>query len=112
MKAFRLCKIILAATVLVLAVAAISIADTSVYKCQEEAGCIDTRVNFGAVEIKCTDVNGDILADWVCEYELEYSCKNTLTGETRTGGFEPESNSLCEKLCGPCKNGWNKLGTN
>lgn len=81
-------------------------AETIEYRCDQQVGCIDQRVNFGAVQIKCTDVNGDILSDWVCEYEIEYSCRNRLTGEVRTGGFDPLADSLCDKLCGPCKNGW------
>ncbi|CCO24655.1 hypothetical protein [Maridesulfovibrio hydrothermalis] len=76
------------------------------YKCQSGPMCIDERVNFGMVQIRCTDVNGDVLADWICEYEAEYTCKNTLTGQTRAAGFNPLSGSLCEKLCGPCKEGW------
>jgi hypothetical protein len=52
------------------------------------------------------DVNGDLLSDWVCEYEMEYSCKNELTGEVRKGGFDPMETSLCSELCGPCKEGW------
>ncbi|WP_432736409.1 hypothetical protein [Maridesulfovibrio sp. FT414] len=86
--------------------ASASLADVTVYHCQNGTGCIDERVNFGAVQVKCMDVNNDVLADWVCEYELEYSCRNTLTGEIRTGGFDPLETPLCDKLCGSCKEGW------
>ncbi|MFW5498616.1 MULTISPECIES: hypothetical protein [unclassified Maridesulfovibrio] len=83
-----------------------ALADVSTYKCDQGPACIDERVNFGTAQIKCTDVNGDVLSDWVCEYELEYTCTNKLTGEIRKGGFDPIASSLCSKLCGPCKQGW------
>jgi len=83
-----------------------SYAETNTYTCDEGPYCIDERVNFGSVKIQCMDVNGDLLSDWVCEYEMEYSCKNELTGEVRKGGFDPMETSLCSELCGPCKEGW------
>ncbi|WP_415712996.1 hypothetical protein [Maridesulfovibrio sp.] len=85
-----------------------AIADTSNFKCDDGPGCIDERVNFGTAKIKCTDVNGDVLSDWVCEYEMEYSCRNELTGEVRKGGYDPQGTSLCSELCGPCDEGWEK----
>ncbi|HAS89570.1 MAG TPA: hypothetical protein DCS48_09735 [Desulfovibrio sp.] len=81
-------------------------ADVTIYKCHKGPACIDEKVNFGAAEIKCTDVNGDVLSDWVCEYELEYTCTNKLTGQVRKGGFDPMVKSLCSALCGPCSEGW------
>lgn len=81
-------------------------AGATTYKCHEGPACIDEKVDFGAAKIKCTDVNGDILSDWVCEYELEYTCTNKLTGQVRKGGFNPMVKSLCSTLCGPCDEGW------
>jgi len=100
------CKIVLLTAILTISLFSISNAETITYKCQDGPACIDQRINFGAVQIKCTDVNGDILSDWVCEYELEYTCKNTMTGQVEKGGFDPLSSNLCSKLCGPCKEGW------
>ncbi|WP_320008331.1 hypothetical protein [Maridesulfovibrio sp.] len=81
-------------------------AGKTTYRCDQGPGCRDERVNFGTAEIQCLDINGDILSDWVCEYEAEYSCRNQLTGEIRKGGFDPIPTSLCSKLCGQCKTGW------
>jgi len=99
-------RIIIPAILAMILISSTSFADSTTYKCNQGPGCIDERVNFGTAKIKCTDVNGDVLSDWVCEYELEYSCRNELTGEIRKGGFDPLASSLCSKLCGPCKKGW------
>lgn len=99
-------KITLFTALLITSFSSISNAETTTYKCPEGPMCIDQRINFGTVQIKCTDVNGDVLSDWICEYELEYSCKNTMTGQVEKGGFNPLSTNLCNKLCGPCKEGW------
>ncbi|WP_239057302.1 hypothetical protein [Desulfovibrio sp. JC010] len=104
---FTYIQIILTAAILaVLAFCPAAYADATTYKCNQGPACIDERVNFGSAKIQCTDVNGDVLSDWVCEYEMEYTCKNELTGEIRKGGFNPLGASLCSKLCGPCKQGW------
>ncbi|WP_320169814.1 hypothetical protein [Maridesulfovibrio sp.] len=84
-------------------------AGTTIYRCGESGSCIDERVNFGTVQIRCTDAVGTMNASWVCEYEAEYSCRNEMTGEVRTGGFDPLSTSLCERLCGACKAGWKQI---
>ncbi|SME94965.1 hypothetical protein [Desulfovibrio gilichinskyi] len=75
-------------------------AETHTYKDKSGASCTEQRVDYGAATVICSDVNGDILANWVCEYELEYSCRNTLTGQVQKGGFDPLSDSLCTHLCG------------
>ncbi|TIH19821.1 hypothetical protein D0S45_00325 [Marinifilum sp. JC120] len=106
MKLFTAPKVLFTAFLFAITLNSTVFAETLTYKCNQGPACIDERVNFGTAEIKCTDVNGDVLSDWVCEYELEYSCTNQLTGEVRKGGFNPMATSLCSKLCGPCKEGW------
>ncbi|ACS79941.1 hypothetical protein [Maridesulfovibrio salexigens] len=106
MKFSKIATIAYAIFFLVIVSSSTAFADVSTYKCNQGPACIDERVNFGTAQIKCTDVNGDVLSDWVCEYELEYTCTNQLTGEIRKGGFDPMASSLCSKLCGPCKEGW------
>ncbi|NDV24699.1 hypothetical protein [Desulfovibrio sp. JC022] len=106
MKLKIISKILCATFFLVMLISSAATAEISTYKCQNGPACIDERVNFGAAEIKCTDVNGDVLSNWICEYELEYTCTNKLTGEVRKGGFDPIGGALCSKLCGPCKEGW------
>ncbi len=108
MQIYKIPFFILMSSLMLISTAHLALADVVEYRCEKQTGCIDERINFGAIQIKCTDVNGDVLSDWVCEYELDYSCKNVLTGEVRKGGFDPLSNSLCNKLCGPCRQGWNK----
>ena len=99
-------KIIITAFFAAILINSSAFAESTTYKCDQGPYCTDERVNFGTAKIKCMDVNGDILSDWVCEYEVEYSCRNEFTGEIRKGGFDPIPSSLCSKLCGPCKEGW------
>lgn len=106
MKLNKIPKIIFTALLLAALAYSTASADVTTYKCHDGPACIDEKINFGTAEIKCTDVNGDVLSDWICEYELEYTCKNKLTGEIRNGGFDPMADSLCSALCGPCKEGW------
>ncbi len=80
--------------------ATFALAETHIYKNKSGACCKEQRVDYGAAVVTCSDAKGDILANWVCEYELEYSCRNTLTGEVQKGGFDPLSDSLCTHLCG------------
>ncbi|WP_051249764.1 hypothetical protein [Maridesulfovibrio zosterae] len=94
---------------LTLLMASVSFAESTTYKCKDQTGCIENRVNFGTAQVRCLDVDGDTISNWVCEYEMKYSCENMLTGEVRSGGFDPLSESLCSKLCDSCKGGWTKI---
>lgn len=79
--------------------------DITIKKCGGPT-CEEKRIDYGAAEISCKDINGDILSHWVCEYELGYSCKNTMTGQILKGGFIPTAGELCKHLCGNCPEGW------
>ncbi len=91
---------------LIVLTATCAFAEKDTYKCKGGAVCIEDRIDFGAANVVCSDVNGDVLANWICEYEVEYVCRNTLTGQIKKGGFNPISSSLCSHLCGPCEDGW------
>ncbi|SDL22378.1 hypothetical protein SAMN05660337_2514 [Maridesulfovibrio ferrireducens] len=106
MQSRLICRVLMLSLSIMIITAACAFAETITYKCKGGAACIEERIDFGAATVTCADVNGDVLAHWVCEYELEYTCRNTLTGQVQKGGFNPISSSLCSHLCGPCKDGW------
>lgn len=82
-----------------------AVAETTVYACQHNSSCVDERINFGTVHIMCVNEADEVEADWICEYEVEYSCRNTRSGAVRKGGFDPLTESLCDSLCDSCKGG-------
>ncbi|WP_027178754.1 hypothetical protein [Maridesulfovibrio bastinii] len=67
--------------------------------------CKDERIDFGTAEIKCYQ-DQSILSSWICNYDMGYVCKNSVSGEIRKGGFIPKAGDLCSHLCGGNENDW------
>lgn len=63
------------------------------------SACAVHKVDFGARQVDCIGSDDVLKERWVCEYELEYSCRNEMTGEHRNAGLVFSAKGLCNALC-------------
>lgn len=105
-KMIRSCVFILLACICLAAVA--RAAEDERYVCPAGSLCMVHKVDYGAVEVHCSDGLGDTAEVWVCEYELGYACSRRSDGTSRSGGALPSWSHVCSHLCAKCPQGWSK----